>query len=139
MFSHHHQMPPTQHVSQRLPCLHRLVSVAFVPCSSPCRRLQVAVLFTSALLPLSSFDSLTSAGRRHQTHAILNFAPCANLSCLSMQDSGPCSGPGPTGDAVVTLYRILSLVFHMFHLFSFVLDHLLPLFSCSSYTLPIGQ
>ena len=55
----------------------------------------------------------------------LTFAPCANSLCSSMQDSGPCSGPGPTGDAVVTLYRILLLIFRMFHLFSFILD--LPL------------
>jgi len=69
----------------------------------------------------------------------LMFAPCANLLCSSRQDLGPCSGPGPTGDAVVTCYRIFLLIFCMFHPFSFVLDHLLPLFSCSSYILPIGQ
>ena len=39
MFSHRHQTPPTQHVSQCSPCLHRLVSVAFVPRSFPRRRL----------------------------------------------------------------------------------------------------
>ena len=102
MFSHQLSL-----VGQRLPCLHRLVFIVIVPCSSPRRHLQVAAPFTSVLLPLSPFDSLTF---------------CANSSCSSMRDSGPRSGPGPAGDTVVTNYRIFSLVSCIFHPFSFVLD-----------------